>query len=210
MQATTVTKRKRGRPKKADQIENSPLASANGLEEVISGTQTVINPADNPEAVKLDNATSDNTVTPRRASTRVRTPRKNLNLYDDAEENKRKRKRVKRNGQKKRGRKPKIVCDGSVIDDSVRDSDCEKTHGKKPARKQKSNTAGNECDRGRGTNENVDGNSDNADDENDDDAENVDNEENDNDDEDGNVEDNGNGVIWCICCGLFFKISLNF
>ena len=198
-QATVVTKRKRGRPKRADQVENSPLASANCQEEVISGNQTVISTADNPEAIKLDNATSNNTVTPRRASTRVRTPRINLNLYDDAEENKRKRKRVKINGQKKRGRKPKIVCDENVIDDSVRDSDCEKTLGKKPARKQKSNTAGNKCDIGRGTNENVDGNSDNADDENDDvqedDAENVDNEENDNDDEDGNVKDNGNGVI---------------
>jgi len=205
-QAAVVTKRKRGRPRRADQIKHSPSA-VNGQGEVISGTlslsQPVINTADNPEGRKLDNASSDSTVTPRRASTRVRTPRINLNLYDDTEENKRKHKRVKRNTPKKRGRKPKIVSDENAIDDSVRDSDCEKTHGKKPEKKPNSDTAGNECVIGRGTKENVDGNSDNVDDENsnvhDDNAANVDNEDDD-DDEDGNVKDDGNGMIWCIHC----------
>ena len=199
-QTTVVTKRKRGRPKKADQIKDSLLDSTNGHEEVISGTETVINTADNPEAIKVDNASlGSTTVTPRRASTRVRTPRINLNLCDDTEENKRKRKRVKGNSTKKRGRKPKIVCDENVTDDSVRDSDCEETQWKKPARKQKSSTARNKCDIGGRTNEIVVGSSDNADDENDDvqedDVENVDNEENDNNDEDGNVKGNGNGMI---------------
>ena len=220
-QAKVVTKRKRGRPRKADQIINSPLA-ANGQGEVISGTlslsQTVINTGDNPEGRKLDNESSDSTVTPRRASTRVRTPRINLNLYDDAEENKRKRKRVKSDTPKKRGRKPKIVSDENAIDDSVRDSDYERTHGKKPGRKQKSDTAENECDIhvGTGTKENVGGNSDNVDDENedvhDDNAENVDNEDDDDDDddEDGNVKDDGNGTCmsWCIHC-IFPPVCLN-
>ena len=97
-QTTVVTKRKRGRPKKADQIKDSLLDSTNGYGQVIGGTETVINTTDNPEAaIKLDNASllGNTAVIPRRASTRVRTPRKNLNLCDDTEENKRKRKRVK-------------------------------------------------------------------------------------------------------------------
>lgn len=211
-QTTVVTKRKRGRPKKADQIKDSLLDSTNGYGQVIGGTETVINTTDNPEAIKLDNASllGNTAVIPRRASTRVRTPRKNLNLCDDTEENKRKRKRVNSNtgSTKKRGRKPKVVCDENVIDDFVRGSDCEKTHLKKPARKQKIHTAGNECDIGGGTNKIVVGSSDNADDENDDvqegDVENVDNEENDDDNEDGSVKDNGNGMSWCIHCIINF------
>jgi len=206
-EATVVTKRKRGRPRKAEQIDNTPF-TANGQEEVISETlsltQAVINTADNPEGTKLDNVSSDNTITPRRASTRVRTPRINLNLYDhEAEENKRKHKRVKGNTPKKRGRKPKIVSDENVMDDSVRDSDCEKTHEKKPRKKPSSVTAGNECNIGGGTKENVDGNSVNVDDEkgkvHDDNEEGVDKEEDD-EDEDDNVKDDGNGRIriWCI------------
>ena len=193
LEATVVTKRKRGRPRKSDQIKSSPL-TANGQGEVINETlslsQAVINTADtrNPEGAKLDNASSDITVTPRRASTRVRTPRINLNLYDDAEENKRKHKRVKRNTPNKKGRKPKVVSGENGMDDSVRDSDYEKIHGMEPSKKPNSDTAGNECDIGRETKENVDGNSDNVDDEEDD------------DDEDGNVKDDGNGTIWCMHC----------
>ena len=194
-QAKVVTKKKRGRPRKADQSKNSPL-TANGQREVISGTlslsQTVINTVDNPEDRRLDNASSDNTVTPRRASTRVRTPRIDIDLYNDAEENKRKRKRVKSNTPKKKGRKPKPASDENVNDDSVRDSDFVKRPGKKPGRKRKRNTAGNECHIGRGTEENADGISDNVD-LHDDNVEDVDNE--DDDEEDGNVEENGNGTI---------------
>ena len=207
-QATVVTKRKRGRPRKADQSKNSSLA-ANGQGEVISETlslsQTVINIADNPEGRKLDNESPDNTVTPRRASTRVRTPRININLYDDAEEDKRKTKRVKRNTPKKRGRKPKLASNENVKQN-------EKTHVKKPGRKQRSDAAGNECDIGRGTKENVDDNSDNIDDENDDihddNAEPVNNEDDDDDDEDGSVKDDDNGTNCCIHC-IFPNDCLN-
>lgn len=194
-QAKVVTKKKRGRPRKADQSKDSPL-TANDQREVISGTlslsQTVISTADNPEDRRLDNASSDNTVTPRRASTRVRTPRINIDLYNDAEENKRKRKRVKSNTPKKKGRKPKLASDENVNDDSVRDSNFVKRPRKKSGRKRKNNTAGNECHIGRGTEENADGISDNVD-LHDDNVEDVDNEND--DDEDGNVEDDRNGTI---------------
>lgn len=67
----------------------------------------------------------------------MRILRKNLNLSDDIEENKRKRKRVNSNigSIKKRGRKLKVVCDENVIDDFVRGFDCEKIYLKKFARK---------------------------------------------------------------------------
>ena len=122
----------------------------------------------------------------------MRTPRIDIDLYNDTEENKRKRKRVKSNTPKKKGRKPKPASDENVNDDSVRDSDFVKRPGKKPGRKRKRNTAGNECHIGRGTEENADGISDNVD-LHDDNVQHVDNE--DDDDEDGNVEENGNGTI---------------
>lgn len=138
-QATVVTERKRGRPRKVDKSKNFHT-TANGHGKATSGTlspsQTeILKTADNSEGRKLDNASSDNTVTPRRASTRVRTPRKNINMYDDAAENKRKRKGMKRKGssqtsankntRKKRGRKPKIATDENVMDDNVENVDNE-------------------------------------------------------------------------------------
>ena len=121
---TGVMKKKRGRPRKnadhstkVDKNENSHLTS-NGQVKV------------------------PNNVTPRRTSTRVRTPRKDIYVYTDAEievesEDENETSASDKSIPKKRGRKPKNASAENVIDESVESSNCGKTAEKKPGRKRK-------------------------------------------------------------------------
>ena len=188
-----MAKRKRGRPRKSadhsakvKKDENFHLASS-GQSEVASET---ISLSQNSNVCAL-NASSENSANARRTSTRVRTPRKNIFVYDDTAEMEKEHKGLKRkrdsetiasnkNNPKKRGRPRKNDSAGNVIGDSVGDSSYIKTSGKKRGRKRKIDIG------------NV--NDDNVDDENDveknnveSDVDDVDDDNDDNDDDD--IED---------------------
>lgn len=215
-----AVKRKAGRPRKdksaikgSDKNQNSHLAT-NGQAVVASGTvslsQTeILRTTENSDGRVLESAKSENNAAPRRTSTRVRTPRKDIHVYEDEDETEKKRERKgskrkqsendagasNKNAPKKRGRKPKSASAENVIDDSVKDSNCIKTPGKKGGKKRKCDTAignadavVNDLDKGRGKDGHRDanGDNDNVDDENDDVCE--DNAENDIDNEDGDNE----------------------
>ncbi|XP_078383738.1 uncharacterized protein LOC144666216 isoform X2 [Oculina patagonica] len=177
-QATDVTKKKRGpgRPRKScdhsaevKKDANSHL-TLNGQGEVAGET---ISSSQNSDGCALDNTSSEKSVVPRRTSTRVRTPRKDIFVYDESAEIERDGKQLKRkevsnkNTPKKRGRPRKSTPAENVIGDSVGDTNCAKAPGKKRGRKRK-------CDIVVG--------SDNVDDENK--VDDVDNDDNDDDDDD--------------------------
>lgn len=124
---TGVMKKKRGRPRKnadhstkVDKNENSHLTSNGQVKVPIN-------------------------VTPKRTSTRVRTPRKDIYVYNDAEievesEDENETSASSKSIPKKRGRKPKNVSAENVNGDSVESSTCGKTPEKKRGRKRKRET----------------------------------------------------------------------
>ena len=119
---TGVMKKKRGRPRKnadhSTKVDKNENLTSNGQVKVPKN------------------------VTPRRTSTRVRTPRKDIYVYTDAEievesEEENETSASDKSIPKKRGRKPKNASAENVIGDSVESSNCGKTAEKKPGRKRK-------------------------------------------------------------------------